>query len=87
MADKNLQMKQRNSANTDWDNLFPMTKAENVKAADGSSVAAHLADNSKHVTNLEKQNWNQKADLVTHDVTGAKYTLHIDAEGLYLREV
>nr|WP_309099060.1 hypothetical protein [Fredinandcohnia onubensis] len=30
MADKNIQMTQRNTANTGWDNLFPITKAVNV---------------------------------------------------------
>lgn len=30
MADKNIQMTQRNTANTGWDNLFPNTKAGNV---------------------------------------------------------
>jgi hypothetical protein len=30
MADKNIQMTQRNTANNDWDNLFPNTKAANV---------------------------------------------------------
>jgi hypothetical protein len=30
MADKNIQMTQRNGANNDWDNLFPNTKAANV---------------------------------------------------------
>ncbi|MFJ8515320.1 hypothetical protein [Lysinibacillus xylanilyticus] len=30
MAEKNIQMTQRNSANTGWDDLFPKTKAGNV---------------------------------------------------------
>lgn len=30
MADKNIQMTQRNTANTGWDNLYPSTKIENV---------------------------------------------------------
>ncbi|PIC65327.1 hypothetical protein CSV79_01510 [Sporosarcina sp. P13] len=30
MAEKNIQMTQRNTANTGWDDLFPKTKAENV---------------------------------------------------------
>ena len=44
MADKNIQMTQRNAANTDWDNLNPLTKASNVKFADGTTVEAHKAD-------------------------------------------
>jgi len=31
MADKNIQMTQRNTNNTEWDNLFPKTKIENVE--------------------------------------------------------
>lgn len=30
MADYNIQMTQRNSANTGWDNIFPKTKMTNV---------------------------------------------------------
>lgn len=30
MADKNIQMTQRNASNTGWDNLYPITKAENI---------------------------------------------------------
>lgn len=30
MADKNIQIRQRNSDNTGWDNLFPITKLENI---------------------------------------------------------
>lgn len=31
MADKNIQMAQRNSADTGWDNLYPITKSENIE--------------------------------------------------------
>jgi hypothetical protein len=31
MADKNIQMTQRNASNTGWDNLYPITKASNVQ--------------------------------------------------------
>lgn len=31
MTDKNIQMSQRNSDNTGWDNLFPKTTIENVQ--------------------------------------------------------
>lgn len=42
MADKNIQMGQRNATNTEWDNHFPATKAENVITTDGN-VASDLA--------------------------------------------
>lgn len=48
MAEKNIQMTQRNTANTGWDDLFPKTKAEQVVAADGTTVAAHMADEVAH---------------------------------------
>ncbi|MEK4167323.1 hypothetical protein NST18_12795 [Anoxybacillus sp. FSL W8-0104] len=34
MADKNIQMTQRNASNTGWDNLFPVTKDSNVIITD-----------------------------------------------------
>lgn len=45
MADKNIQMTQRNASNTGWDNLYPITKAENVLTQDGSNLAAYLNNN------------------------------------------
>jgi hypothetical protein len=39
MADKNIQMTQRNSTNTGWDNLYPITKASNVQVAPISGLA------------------------------------------------
>lgn len=42
--DKNIQMTQRNAANTAWDNIFPKTKAANVTTAGGSDVETALAD-------------------------------------------
>jgi hypothetical protein len=47
MADKNIQMTQRNAANTDWDNINPITKAANVKTTIGSDVEVGLADAQK----------------------------------------
>lgn len=44
MADKNIQMTQRNADNTGWDNINPITKAANVKFADGTDVESHKAD-------------------------------------------
>jgi len=49
MAEKNIQMTQRNTANTGWDDLFPKTKAEQVVASDGTTVATHMADDTSHV--------------------------------------
>jgi len=48
MAEKNIQMTQRNTANTGWDDLFPKTKAEQVVASDGTTVATHMADDVAH---------------------------------------
>ena len=49
MADKNIQMTQRNATNDGWDNLNPLTKGANVLAADGiTTFESHLADNAKH---------------------------------------
>lgn len=36
MADKNIQMTQRSSDNTAWDNLFPITKGANIVRDDGT---------------------------------------------------
>ena len=45
MADKNIQMAQRNATNDGWDNLYPKTKAANVVAADGTTTfESHLSD-------------------------------------------
>jgi len=46
MAEKNIQMTQRNSSNSGWDDLYPKTKAENVLTIDGGTVASHLADDA-----------------------------------------
>lgn len=43
MAEYNIQMGQRNSVNTEWDNHYPITKAYNVKMEDGSDVETALA--------------------------------------------
>lgn len=44
MADKNIQMTQRSSDNTTWDNLYPKTKASNVMTNSGSDVETCLAE-------------------------------------------
>lgn len=43
MADKNIQMKQRNAANTAWDALYPKTKAANVIATSGNDLETELS--------------------------------------------
>lgn len=64
MADKNIQMTQRNAGNTAWDNLYPKTKAANVNMADGTTVEAkanaHITDTTKHITAAERAAWNGK---------------------------
>lgn len=48
MADKNIQMTQRNSANTGWDNIYPLTKAANVTATNGKNAETYMtADAAK----------------------------------------
>lgn len=42
MAKKNILIKKKNG--TTWDELYPITTANNVKTSDGSSVEAHLED-------------------------------------------
>lgn len=77
MADKNIQMTQRNAANTDWDNIYPITKAENVKTSYGSDVATELADMSVQIDNKANQT----------DINNLKYystyKLNKDSNGIY----
>lgn len=42
MSDKNIIVKKRNESNTGWDNLYPITLANNVKMPDGKGVEEHL---------------------------------------------
>ena len=44
MADYSIQMSQRNAENTDWNNIYPITKAANVKTSAGSDVETRLAE-------------------------------------------
>jgi hypothetical protein len=41
MADKNIQMTQRNASNTGWDNLYPITKASNVQVTPISGLSGN----------------------------------------------
>ncbi|MBB6716278.1 hypothetical protein [Clostridium gasigenes] len=49
MADKNIQMEQRNATNDGWDSIYPITVASNVNCSNGKSVDSQLAEivNSK----------------------------------------
>lgn len=50
MADKKIQMTQRNSANDGWDNLYPRTTGDQVTSSDGTTTFdKHLADNTTHI--------------------------------------
>lgn len=46
MANYNIQMGQRNSTDTEWDNHYPITTASNVKMQDGSDLESNLSLNS-----------------------------------------
>lgn len=48
MSDKNIQIVQRNESNSEWDNLYPITKAKNVLTNNGT-VASELAEAVKKV--------------------------------------
>ena len=50
MADKNIQITQRNADNTAWDNVYPKTKASNVIADDGTNLEVQLAQMPKFQT-------------------------------------
>lgn len=60
MAEKNVQIKQRNAANDGWDNLYPKTKGALVETAAGGTVEDHITDSTKHVTAAERTAWNAK---------------------------
>lgn len=44
MSNKNVLIKKRNSNNSDWENIYPITMAENVKCKDGKSIDTYMAD-------------------------------------------
>ncbi|SHK93078.1 tail fiber protein [Desulforamulus aeronauticus] len=55
MANYNIELKKRNTANTGWDSLYPITQAANVVMQDGKSVeqkvSEHLAETASTVKN------------------------------------
>ena len=61
MADKNIEMKRKKSDGT-YDNYYPLTKAANVKMADGTTVEdkvmSHLADYANLVDRVNNLNTN-----------------------------
>ena len=58
MADKNIQMSQRNATNDGWDNLNPKTLSSQVFSADGiTSVASSLADIVTDYTTTLNTTW------------------------------
>lgn len=54
MADKDIQMKQRNATNNAWDNLFPKTKASNVNTGTLPGIVA--ANNNTSYTTKQIRN-------------------------------
>ncbi|AOT70679.1 hypothetical protein [Geosporobacter ferrireducens] len=57
MADKNIQIKQRNAENSGWDNLYPKTKGSLVEVT-GGSVEQHVTDGVSHVSSTDRSSWN-----------------------------
>lgn len=52
MADKNIQMGQRNAENTDWDKHYPITKGENVLMVNGLTVEETLFNPNTYLTKI-----------------------------------
>ncbi|MFS1511760.1 hypothetical protein VQL36_04885 [Chengkuizengella sp. SCS-71B] len=53
MADKNIQMKQRNATNTDWDDLHPKTKAENVTLQNSNNLEEEIIQINETIANID----------------------------------
>lgn len=68
MADKNIQMSQRNTENTAWDNLYPITKGTNVL---GLGTAAFTASTAYATAAQGLTADNTAAALTTHTVISA----------------
>lgn len=77
MANYNIELKKRNTANTGWDSLYPITQAANVVMQDGKSVeqkvSQHLADGIQH--------------KIVDPESGSKYVWGIENGQLFLQEV
>ncbi|ASN68301.1 hypothetical protein 10S11_39 [uncultured Caudovirales phage] len=70
MADKNIQMKIKNGTN--WDNLFPKTKASVTMMSGGNSVEDELSKKAKAADVYTKSEINSKLSGVVTD--GNVYT-------------
>ncbi|MFS1513622.1 PQQ-binding-like beta-propeller repeat protein [Chengkuizengella sp. SCS-71B] len=53
MAEKNIQMKQRNEVNTAWDDLYPKTKAENVKLQNSNNLEEEIIQINQNIENID----------------------------------
>ncbi len=88
MADKNIQMTQRNTANDGWDNLYPKTKAANVVAADGATTfESHLTDYEYQIPTLSgtqirltrASNTRRLGFYLSSNLSGGNITISLDA--------
>jgi hypothetical protein len=50
MADIDIQMTKRNSTNTEWDNVNPITKATLVTSSDGNTVEENVSGLKNYTT-------------------------------------
>ena len=72
MAERNIQMGQRNADNTDWNLDYPITKAENVLTTSGTLIGdiAQIATNKANIL--------LKANQSSLDTTNASILLKSD---------
>lgn len=96
MADKNYQMRQRNSDNTDWDLLYPVTKVDNVKTNGTDSLVLTDGEIVGEVTDMGIVGTKEIKNLITIDsdtttvpIGIAKFSADSDAltvykDGIYL---
>jgi hypothetical protein len=78
MADRNIVIRKRNTANTGWENLYPVTSASNVITGDGVSVENFLNENAQDLTDHKEDTINPHSyeDVGTDpDFIGVKYRL------------
>ncbi|HHY08840.1 MAG TPA: hypothetical protein GX530_10100 [Corynebacteriales bacterium] len=78
MADRNIVIRKRNTANTGWENLYPVTSASNVITGDGVSVENFLNENAQDLTDHKEDTINphRYEDVGTDpDFIGVKYRL------------
>lgn len=71
MADKNLQISQRNASNTGWDNYYPVTKGENVIMDDGDTVERRTAkiENSNVFADKKKYSKRNVTNIVGDSIS------------------